>query len=46
MAQIDRMVRPRGARGFWSTLACSLSVVAPCQHSMLAGREHGRTIPF
>ena len=46
MAQIDRMVRPRGARGFWSTPACSLSAVALCQHSMLAGREHDRTIPL
>jgi hypothetical protein len=27
-------------------MACSLSAVAPCQHSTLAGREHGRTIPL
>src|SRR5262249_37579987 len=27
---------------FWD-MACSLSAVAPWQHSMLAGREHGRT---
>jgi hypothetical protein len=26
-------------------MACSLSS-APCQHSLLAGREHGRTIPL
>src|SRR5246500_4895907 len=26
-------------------MACSLSSVPPCQHSLLAGQEHGRTIP-
>jgi hypothetical protein len=27
-------------------MACSLSSVPPCQHSLLAGQEHGRTIPL
>src|SRR6516165_9341254 len=27
-------------------MACSLSLVPPCQHPTLAGLEHGRTIPL
>src|SRR5580700_7176321 len=27
-------------------MACSFVFGAPCQHSLLAGREHGRTIPL
>src|SRR6266513_3514569 len=27
-------------------MVCSLSWVPPCQHSLLPGREHGRTIPI
>src|ERR1700704_485918 len=29
-----------------SDMACSLSFGAPCQLSLLAGQEHGRTIPL
>jgi hypothetical protein len=30
---------------FWD-MACSFVFGAPCQFGLLAGREHGRTIPF